>query len=69
MREASYLVAARTRAEILVLHVKLLNAEGAALLFVIVDELILLDARHGGRTRCAVCSALAGPRFWGGAEG
>lgn len=44
---AAYLVATRTGTEVPVRQVELLDAEGAALLLVIVDKLVLLHSRHG----------------------
>lgn len=41
------MVATGTWAEVPIGQVELLDAEGAALLLVIVDELVLLHARHG----------------------
>lgn len=46
-RGLAYLVAAWTGLEVLVGEVELLNAEGAELLLVIVDELVYLCAGHG----------------------
>ena len=43
----AHLVAAGARAEVPVGQVELLDAEGAALFLVIVDELVLLQAGHG----------------------
>lgn len=48
MEDMTYLIAARTGPEPLVCEVELLHAEGAHLLLIIVDELILLALRHGG---------------------
>jgi hypothetical protein len=44
---AAYLVAARAGSEVLVGQVELLDTERAALILVIVDELVLLYAGHG----------------------
>jgi hypothetical protein len=55
----TYLVSAWARAEVLVGYVELLDAEGAALLLFVVDELVLLYARHAVR----VCADRA---RWGG---
>lgn len=59
----AYLVAAWARLEVLVGEIELLNAEGAELLFLIVDELVYLCAGHGvcgdegrwWRTRSVLC--------------
>lgn len=45
----AYLVAAWARLEVLVGEIELLNAEGAELLLLIVDELVYLCAGHGVR--------------------
>src|SRR5690242_16021992 len=51
---AAYLVAAGTRAEVSVGQVELLDAERTALVLVVVDELVILEARHGVCV-CGVC--------------
>ena len=43
----AYLVAAGTRAEVSVGQVELLDAERAALVLVVIDELVILEAGHG----------------------
>ena len=43
----AYLVAAGTRAEVSVGQIELLDAERAALVLVVVDELVILEAGHG----------------------
>jgi hypothetical protein len=67
--EDAYLVATGAWAEVLVGEVELLDAQRAHLLLVIVDELVLLCARHGGvvwRGVCGVsCSSVVGWRLKG----
>jgi hypothetical protein len=46
-RARAYLVAAGTWPEVPVGQVELLDAERAALVLVVVDELVILEARHG----------------------
>lgn len=47
----TYLISARTRSKPLVCEVELLHAEWTDLLFVIVDELIVLTLRHDWRRK------------------
>jgi hypothetical protein len=62
----AYLVAARTRAEVPIRQVELLDAERAALVLVIVDELVLVLSRHSDVWWCNVsCQA----RGWRSREG
>jgi hypothetical protein len=52
---AAHLVAAGTRSEVSVGQVELLDAERTALVFVVVDELVLLYARHDGWMCSGTC--------------
>ena len=54
----AYLVSTGTWSEVLVGEVKLLHTEGAALIFIIVDELILQYAGHDNG--CVFCDVLFG---------
>ena len=58
--QGAYLVAAGTRAEVLVRQVEFLDAERAALVLLVVDELVLLYAGHGGQLGVGVGVGVAG---------
>lgn len=60
MASGSYLVAAGTWAEVSVGQVELFDAERAALVLVVVDELVILEAGHGGRRVAVVLGRAAG---------
>jgi hypothetical protein len=57
----THLVATGTRAEVSVRQVELLDAEGTALVLVVVNELVIVEAGHGGRVSgggvCVQCWA------------